>query len=319
MSRSQGRNQQALSLPDDLVRMLAAEDKRKGFPPGTMQALLQQEVGGHLQAYLTDPTKYHYEPNAQGRRIAHNGRESTAFGPFGIVESTARDPGYGVAPLRDKSLAEQLRFASDYLGARVKLAGSLEGGLAGYGEGPKYGREVARRIPGADGPPVFRNSRGQEVTPPSQAPARAQATAAAAPTAPIAPIAATAPEAPVQVSEVVPTANPDPMTAEAVAQAEAQAALPVVTAMGSAGNGSLPGAPGAAGAPVGAGPDAWVSFNQALLAKRQMQADAMAYDKGAQSLPYGMAMPALKVPDFAALSKYMPDDKPSFGIKRGRA
>lgn len=141
------RKSNALSLPDDMVGILAAEDKRKGFPTGTMQSLMTQEVGGQMDKYLKDPTAYHYAPNAKGKRIAgHTGKVSTAFGPFGLLESTAKDPGYGVKPLANKSFTEQLRFASDYLSGRSKSAGSLNGGLAGYGEGAKYAEQVASRI-----------------------------------------------------------------------------------------------------------------------------------------------------------------------------
>jgi len=147
-----------LSMPDEIVKMLAAEDKRKNFPAGTMQSLMQQEVGGNLSKYMKDPTTYHYGLNAKGKRIAgHTGKVSTAFGPFGLLESTAAKPGYGVTPLGDKSsLVEQARFAADYLAARSKKAGSLDGGLAGYGEGAKYASQVAGRIPSAQATPPRR-------------------------------------------------------------------------------------------------------------------------------------------------------------------
>lgn len=123
----------------ELDPKLAAAEERAGLPPGTMKAVLQQEIGSD-KTYLNDPAKYHYPLNAEGRRVApHTGKVSTAFGPFGILESTAKDPGYGVKPLQDKSLDEQIRFSADYLAARAKSAGSLEGGLAGYGEGPASG------------------------------------------------------------------------------------------------------------------------------------------------------------------------------------
>jgi hypothetical protein len=144
-----GKTAKALPLPDSLIELLAAADKQRSFPPGTMLSLMQQESSGKAQ-YLNDPTTYHYPLNAEGKRIAgHTGKISTAFGPFGILESTAKDPGFGVKPLADKtSLAEQVRFAADYLDARSKSAGSLSGGLAGYGEGAKYATQVARRRDG---------------------------------------------------------------------------------------------------------------------------------------------------------------------------
>lgn len=125
-------------IPSDVLGLLAAADKRVGLPEGTMQSIMQQEAGGQVDRFLADPAAYHYAPNAQGQRIApHTGKVSTAFGPLGILESTAADPGYGVAPLKDKSLPEQIRFAADYAAAR---------GLANYGEGEKYAAQVAARV-----------------------------------------------------------------------------------------------------------------------------------------------------------------------------
>lgn len=134
-------------IPENLSKLLAAAEKASGLPAGTMQSILKQEVGSN-PAYLEDPTKYHYPLNAMGKRIAgHTGKESTAFGPFGILDSTARQPGYGVKPMVDKSIEEQVRFSAEYLAARAKSAGSLSAGLAGYGEGSKYAAQVMARMP----------------------------------------------------------------------------------------------------------------------------------------------------------------------------
>jgi len=135
-----------VGLPDALFTLLAQADKQRGFPEGTMVSVMQQESGGNSK-YIDAPDTYHYDLNAEGKRIAgHTGKVSTAFGPFGILESTGRDPGYGVQPLKDKSLEEQVRFAGDYLAARSKQAGGLQAGLSGYGEGGKYGQQVMARI-----------------------------------------------------------------------------------------------------------------------------------------------------------------------------
>ena len=133
---------------------LAEAERRNGLPPGTLKSVIKQETGGK-QEYLDDPSKYHYPLNADGRRVAgHTGKISTAFGPFGILESTAKRPGYGVAPLKDKGIDEQVRFASEYLAARSRSAGSIEGGLAGYGEGSRYSRSVMSRLPKGGGTPI---------------------------------------------------------------------------------------------------------------------------------------------------------------------
>lgn len=136
-------------VPDHVMGLLMNADKKHGFPPGTMAAILQQEVGGQFDKYLGDPTAYHYGLAADGVRRTKDGTISTAFGPFGILDSTAKKPGYGVKPLEDKaSLEEQIRFASDYLKARIKQNASFEGGIASYGQGPKYARSVVSNIPG---------------------------------------------------------------------------------------------------------------------------------------------------------------------------
>ena len=136
----------SLALSDRVVGLLAAADVRNGLPAGTMFSVMQQEIGGQSK-FMADPTLPHYPTG-----VAPNGKRSSAFGPFGILESTGRDPGYGVAPLKDKSLDEQIRFASDYLAGRTRAAGGdLSKGLAGYGEGVKYANQVTARVGGGRG------------------------------------------------------------------------------------------------------------------------------------------------------------------------
>jgi len=140
----------ALADTSSIDAQLAEAELRHGLPPGTLKSVIQQETGGRTAEFLADPAKYHYGLNADGKRIAgHTGQVSTAFGPFGILESTGAKPGYGVAPLKDKSIEEQIRFASEYLAARTRAAGSLQGGLAGYGEGERYARSVMSRVAGS--------------------------------------------------------------------------------------------------------------------------------------------------------------------------
>lgn len=128
---------------DELLRKAEAQ---RGLPSGLLSSLVKQETGGQSK-YIEKPDTYHYAPNAKGVRVAgHTGKVSTAFGPFGLLESTAKQPGYGVNPLKDKTLPEQIRFAADYLKARVDRAGDLFAGLAGYGEGPKYAQQVLSRV-----------------------------------------------------------------------------------------------------------------------------------------------------------------------------
>lgn len=135
------------ALSPELDTQLGRQEQSLGLPAGMMRSIIMQETSGNAE-YFKDPTKYHYEIGTDGKR------KSTAFGPFGILESTARDPGYGVKPLAaDKNLADQARFASEYLAARIKAAGgNVEKGLAGYGEGVEYANEVLARNAPANAP-----------------------------------------------------------------------------------------------------------------------------------------------------------------------
>lgn len=135
---------------DDRQSKISEAERANGLPPGLINSIIRQETGGRTNEFMEDPSKYHYELNAEGKRIAgHTGKVSTAFGPFGILESTAAKPGYGVRPLENKSFDEQLRFMSEYIAARGKHAGSLLGGLSGYGEGPSYAEQVLGRVGGS--------------------------------------------------------------------------------------------------------------------------------------------------------------------------
>lgn len=129
-----------------LQEIEAAAEQKYGLPKGTVSAIRGTEVGTNRR-FIDNPAEYHYPLNAEGKRIAkHSGKTSTAFGPYGIVESTAAKPGYGVAPLKSKSLEDQVDFSAAYLAGRVKSAGSFEAGLAGYGEGAQYAAKVQKKM-----------------------------------------------------------------------------------------------------------------------------------------------------------------------------
>jgi hypothetical protein len=84
--------------------------------------MLKQESGGkHL--------------DANGELITNP--KSGARGIAQIIQATGKDPGYGVAPLRDDSEAEHLRFFNDYLNAMLKEFGNDEQkAAAAYNAGP---------------------------------------------------------------------------------------------------------------------------------------------------------------------------------------
>ena len=133
-----------LKLPDVVQKVITEVSKRTGLPDELMQSIIVQEISGKGE-YFDNPAKYHYEPGTDGKR------KSTAFGPYGILDSTAKDPGHGVAPLKDKNnLEEQTRFATEYLAGRIKDAvakgGTMKDGIAGYGQGVKYAEDVMKRL-----------------------------------------------------------------------------------------------------------------------------------------------------------------------------
>ena len=130
------------SLDSSTLSKIAAAEQAAGLPSGIIESIIKQETGGN-KAYLDDPSKAHYPTG-----YTKEGVKSSAFGPFGLLESTASKPGYGVSPLKDKSFDEQLRFMSQYLAARIGNAGTVFKGLSGYGEGSRYASQVLGRLPG---------------------------------------------------------------------------------------------------------------------------------------------------------------------------
>jgi hypothetical protein len=80
-----------------------------------------------------------WKPDAQHPQIS--GRSERAVGLGGVLQSTARQPGYGMKP-NEAALTkpeENLRFALDYADARIRAAGGdVRKGLMGYGGGGSY-------------------------------------------------------------------------------------------------------------------------------------------------------------------------------------
>ena len=200
-----------------------AQEKKLGLPPGLLASIRQQETGGK-QGYLDDPTKYHYGLNAEGRRVAgHTGKVSTAFGPYGLLESTGRDPGYGVQPLGSKDLEEQVRFAAQYLSRRIKSAGSVEKGLAGYGEGTKYANQVLSRLGGTGSretqpAPV---QMAKSVIPQSAPPAMSTVASVVPPTAMAQAVPEAMPSVMASMNQSMPSPMPSPEQIAQIQQAQA--------------------------------------------------------------------------------------------------
>lgn len=81
------------------------------------------------------------QAESRGRHTDDSGKLTTSpVGAQGITQvmpKTAKDPGYGVAPIKDNSEGEYLRFGREYLGAMVKeFSGDYQKALAAYNFGP---------------------------------------------------------------------------------------------------------------------------------------------------------------------------------------
>lgn len=107
----------------DYASLADSYARRYGLDPALYRALIQQESG--------------WNPRARS--------EDGAYGLTQAMPDTARQPGYGVAPLRDPGRPdEQLRFGAEYLRAMLdEFGGDVVKALAAYNAGAgavqKYG------------------------------------------------------------------------------------------------------------------------------------------------------------------------------------
>lgn len=77
---------------------------------------------------------------SKGKDLDKNGNVLTssagAKGNMQVMDGTNTDPGYGVVPAKDNSLAERARVGRDYLAAMVKQYGNPAQAMAAYNGGP---------------------------------------------------------------------------------------------------------------------------------------------------------------------------------------
>ena len=78
------------------------------------------------------------ESSNNPRAVGPETSQGTAKGAAQALDSTARDPGYGVAPLKNQfDLEDSVRFGAEYLAMNLKkFGGDYELALAGYHSGP---------------------------------------------------------------------------------------------------------------------------------------------------------------------------------------
>lgn len=104
------------------------------------------QLDGYIQKYAK---KFGVRPDILARMVfqesSNNPRavgpetsQGTAKGAAQALDSTARDPGYGVAPLKNQfDLEDSVRFGAEYLAMNLKkFGGNYELALAGYHSGP---------------------------------------------------------------------------------------------------------------------------------------------------------------------------------------
>lgn len=112
---------------DDYIDAAAARNR---LDPDFLRGLFKRESG--------------FNPNAVNPR-------SGATGLGQVLASTARDPGYGIAPLLDRTNPQaNIDFSAAYLRARIDRAGGFDAGVRGY-SGSEYGASGIRPIGRADG------------------------------------------------------------------------------------------------------------------------------------------------------------------------
>jgi hypothetical protein len=127
------------------------------------------------------------QAESRGQRFDEKGKLLTshkgAEGEMQVMPKTARKPGFGVEPAKDKSPDEIARVGKDYLKAMVDKYGDTEKALVAYNWGPKNADDWLAS--GADKSKLPKETQGYitrvfnnlNATPPSKTPATAEPTA----------------------------------------------------------------------------------------------------------------------------------------------
>lgn len=136
-----GNDEQQRVAPEAINAAVAATAGSNDVSPELLEAVMWQESRGRHR-------------DANGNLTTNP--ESGARGAYQIMPATARDPGYGIEPLRNDSPAEHRRLADDYLDAMTDLFdGNTRKALAAYNAGPgnvqdavdEYGKQWMAHMP----------------------------------------------------------------------------------------------------------------------------------------------------------------------------
>lgn len=138
----------------------------KGAPRPTPKPALQapakgsKGASGGIQATIDSVFPKLIQAESRGQHTDASGKLTTSnVGAKGITQvmpASGKDPGYGVAPLKDESEGEYLRFGKELLTAYTKeFGGDIAKGLAAYNWGPgalkkavaKHGDEWRTALP----------------------------------------------------------------------------------------------------------------------------------------------------------------------------
>jgi soluble lytic murein transglycosylase-like protein len=135
--------QQAMTSPDVVAALANAREGQKNIE--ITDPLTGETSNRSLSA--ANPIDYPAKGGDFSKLIGgligvESGGNPNAVSPVGargltqIMPATAKAPGHGVAPMRDDSVDEQIRFGSDYLRAMIKhFGGDVKKGLAAYNGG----------------------------------------------------------------------------------------------------------------------------------------------------------------------------------------
>lgn len=153
-------SQPAWANPEALFAMF------RGSPRPTPKPYMQAPSGaskgpsGGLNATIDSVFPKLIQAESRGKHTDASGNLTTSpVGARGITQvmpASGKDPGYGVAPLKNESEAEYLRFGKDLLTAYTKeLGGDIRKGLAAYNWGigkvqqaiAKHGDEWESKLP----------------------------------------------------------------------------------------------------------------------------------------------------------------------------